>query len=148
MSGWQDLTMEFTFSKREDGQIDAAIVGEHSLLNEALGDSISSLPPRGAPGNGPSTYWIDLARTGAATALESGSDAPFTWGNITLLRIKNGEVEARYDYDEEDVPGETISVARFIALLDEWHSRVEDSAKLATNPLPETYRRNPAHPAS
>jgi hypothetical protein len=74
--GWHDQAVEFTFSTREDGQVDATIVGEHPGLNEALADSISSLPPRGAPGRGPSTYWIDVARAGSIAALESGSDAP------------------------------------------------------------------------
>jgi hypothetical protein len=140
--------VECTFSTREDGQVDAMIVGEHPLLNEALADSISSLPPRGAPGLGPSTYWIDVARAGTIAALESDSDAPFTGGNVTVLRIRDGMVEARFDFDDEALPGDTITVSDFIALLDEWRSRDEDSARVATSPLPKTYRRNPMRPQS
>jgi hypothetical protein len=135
--------VEYRFSTRADGQVDAAVAGDHAVLNDALADSISSLPPRGASGDGPSTYWIEVAREGVLTAHASASQVPFIWGNTTLFRVRGDEVEARYDYDDEGTPGETIALADFVALLDEWRARVLDSAKTATAPLPETYRRNP-----
>lgn len=135
--------MEFAFDTRHDGQVDARIVGDYPLFNEALADSISSLPPRGATGLGPSTYWIDAAREGALNAAREGAERPFTWGNITLLRVRGDGIEARYDYDDDDVAGETIPLADFLSLLEEWRSRIEASARAARLPLPETYRRNP-----
>jgi hypothetical protein len=138
------LSVEFAFNTRDDGQVDARIVGDYPLLNHALADSISSLPPRGETGAGPSTYWIDVARKGAVNAARDRSERLFTGGNITLLRVRGDEVEARYDYDDDDVAGETIPLADFLSLLEEWRSRVETSARNARMPLAETYRRNPA----
>lgn len=138
------LSVEFTFNIRDDGQVDARIVGDYPLFNDALADSISSLPPRGATGAGPSTYWIDIAREGAVTAARDRSERPFTGGNVTLLRVRRDEVEARYDYDDDGVAGETLPLADFLSLLDQWRSRVEASARNARLPLAETYRRNPA----
>jgi len=49
--------MEVRFSVRDDGQVDVHLGPEWPIFNVALNDSISSLPPRGWTGNGPSTYW-------------------------------------------------------------------------------------------
>jgi hypothetical protein len=135
--------MEFAFDTRSDGQVDARIVGEHRLFNDALADSVSSLPPRDELGLGPSTYWIDVARDGAVKAVRNRSERPFIWGNSTLLRVMGNEVEARYDYDDDQTAGETIPLADFLSLLDDWRSRVETSARFSRQALPEPYRRNP-----
>lgn len=74
------MNVGFAFTTRDDGQIDARIVGDHPLFNDALDDSISSLPARGEAGAGPSTYWIDVAREGAVGAARNRSDLPFTRG--------------------------------------------------------------------
>lgn len=137
--------MEPHFNRREDGQIDVDLGPEWPLFTEALNDCVSSLPPRGATGNGPSTYWVDFARLGLDRALASSSDAPFTWGNVTLLRLNAGRVEARLDFEEEDVPGQFLDVSDLRLILDEWRRRIEQSASESNSPLPETYRRNP-HP--
>ena len=135
--------MEAQFTRREDGQVDVDLGPEWRLVTEALNDCVSSLPPRGATGNGPSTYWVDEASAGLDRAQASGTDRPFTWGNITLLRIKQGHVEARYDFDEEDVAGQFLDVGDLRRVLDDWRARIEESASASTSPLPETYRRNP-----
>ena len=137
------LVIEVTFSVRQDGQVDALLGDEWPIFNEALGDSISSLPPRGAPGNGPSTYWIDVAEAGARRAAETSDDAPFTGGNITELRVRDGLVIARYDFAEPDEPVDALPLDDFLELLSRWRERVVESARRATSPLPETYRRNP-----
>jgi hypothetical protein len=136
--------IESRFSTREDGQIDVDLGPDWPLFTDALNDCVSSLPPRGASGNGPSTYWVDVARLGLERALASGTDRPFTWGNITLLRLSDGRVEARYDYDEEDVRGEFLDVDDVRRVLDDWRARIEENASASTSPLPETYRRNPS----
>ena len=135
--------MEFHFSEREDGQVEVDLGPDWPLLTEALSDSVSSLPPRGAPGNGPSTYWVDVALRGLAEAQHTGSNYPFAWGNSTLLRVSEGRVEARYDYDEEDVEGEFLETDTLRVLLERWRERIHESATRSTAPLPETYRRNP-----
>ncbi|WP_157692928.1 hypothetical protein [Pedococcus dokdonensis] len=135
--------MEAQFTSRKDGQVDVDLGPEWRLFTEALNDCVSSLPPRGATGNGPSTYWVDVASIGLDRALASGTDRPFTWGNITLLRLNHGRVEARYDFDEEDVPGQFLDVDDLRRVLDDWRARIDESAAASTSPLPETYRRNP-----
>ena len=135
--------MRVDFPERPHGQIDVRLGDDWPLSNEALADSSSSLPPRGLEVFGPSTYWVDAALDGLEQALADGSDRPFTWGNITLLRVRNGMVEARFDYDEEDVAGEYMSVKDFRTVLREWRGRIETSAAQALSPLPKTYRRNP-----
>jgi hypothetical protein len=135
--------MDARFSSREDGQVDVDLGLNLTLFTEALNDCVSSLPPRGAKGDGPSTYWVDVARVGLDRAVASGSDRPFTWGNITLLRLKEGRVEARYDFDEDDVPGQFLNVEEVRQVLDAWRARIEANASASTSPLPETYRRNP-----
>lgn len=136
--------MELRFIGREDGQVDVDLGPGWALFTEALNDCVSSLPPRGAPGNGPSIYWVDVASRGLERAREAGSDRPFTWGNITLLRLNVGQVEARYDFDDEEVPGQLLDVDEFRRILDEWRVRIEAIASASRSPLPETYRRNPA----
>ena len=133
-----------SFSVRDDLQVDAHLGPEWPVFDHALGDSISSLPPRGAPGNGPSTYWIDQAQEGAVKAHRAEDTKPFLWGNITVLHVECDTVVAKYDYDEDDEPGEALPLEDFLELLAEWRTRVQDSAASATEPLPETYRRNPA----
>lgn len=136
--------MEPRFNVREDGQVDAQLPSAGELLNAALSDSISSLPPRGAPGNGPSTHWVDEALSGLREAQRTNSQRPFLWGNITLLRLMGDEVEARYDFDDEDGAGEFLGVGDFVELLGQWRARIVEQAAQATEPLPDTYRRNPA----
>lgn len=136
--------MEVRFVERDDGQIDAELDSGWSLLAAALNDSVSSLPPRGWKGNGPSTYWVDVALHGLQRAVAAGSDRPFTWGNITLLRLIGGRVEARYDFDEEDVEGQFLEVLAFQEILEGWRRRIAERAATSSAPLPETYRRNPS----
>ena len=136
--------MDAQFTTREDGQIDVALGPDWPLFTEALNDCVSSLPPRGAKGNGPSTYWVDVALGGLDRALASGTDQPFTWGNATLLRVTQGRVEARFDFDEDDVPGEFLDVDDVRRVLSDWRTRIQSSASTSTSRLPDTYRRNPA----
>jgi hypothetical protein len=86
--------VDVTFSLRDDGRVDAHLGEGWRIFQDALDDSISSLPPRGAVGNGPSTYWVDRAKEGARNARRDGDKQPFTSGNITLLRVV-GDAVAR-----------------------------------------------------
>lgn len=113
-------------------------------MTEALNDCVSSLPPRGAGGFGPSPYWVDVATHGLDRALARNDSTPFTTGNATLLRVKDGRVEARYDFDEEDVAGKFIDADALRQLLSDWRGEILLSAARCTAPLPDTYRRNPA----
>jgi len=133
--------MDVIFTVRDDGQVDAQLAGDWPVFNEALRDSVSSLPPRGAPGNGPSTYWIDRAEQGARDACRTGDGRPFLWGNATVLRVADDAVVAWDEFAGDPEP-ETVPLTEFFALLEEWRSRVAAKAAAAVRPLPETYRRN------
>jgi hypothetical protein len=132
----------FTFTRRDDGQIDAVVDG-YDLFNEALADSISSLPPRGADGKGPSPYWIDVALEGARNAASTGDTRPFTGGNITYLRVDGDDVVAGVDYHDDEEFAERMPIETFVALLTQWRSLVVEAQSEATEALPQTYRRNP-----
>jgi len=138
-----DALVEAIFSARDDGQIDVNLGPDWPLFNEALNDCVSSLPPRGAIGLGPSTYWIDVAEQGALRASQQGDETPFTAGNVTRLRVRSGAVTASLDF-AQDEPEEAIPLADFLAILGAWRDRVLDSAAASSAALPETYRRNPA----
>jgi len=138
-----DEGMSIEFSLRDDGQVDANLGADWPIFTDALNDAISSLPPRGAKGNGPSTYWIDLAENGLRRAAQTGESQPFISGNATVLRVSGESVVAAYDYAEPGEPGEQLPLSEFIAILAEWRRLVTESARQATQPLPETYRRNP-----
>jgi hypothetical protein len=135
--------VDVTFSVRDDGQVDAHLGEDWRIFQDALDDSISSLPPRGAVGNGPSTYWVDHAEEGARTAHRHRDERPFTSGNITLLRVVGDAVVATYDFSDDE-QSQAMPLDDFLALLAGWRSRILDSASHARAPLPETYRRNPA----
>jgi hypothetical protein len=135
--------MNVTFTIRDDGQVDAYLDDAWPIFNEALADSISSLPPRGATGRGPSTYWIDIAESGARRAASMQDETPFARGNITMLRVQHGQVVASFDFAGDDEPGEAMPLAEFLGLLAAWRSQVLVTAAHSADPLPETYRRNP-----
>lgn len=95
------------------------------MLQHALEDSLGSRPPRGAPQNGPSTYWIDDAISGLREQLENGDSKPFASGNITYLQLRSGQVEARYDVDADDSDSvDRVPVAEFVELLSDWRQRI------------------------
>jgi hypothetical protein len=132
-----------TFTTRPDGQVDVQLDCDCPLLNDALADSVSSLPPRGEDGVGPSTYWVDVALAGLERALGEGTDRAFAGGNATQFRVFEGRIEARYDYADDDESGEFIEIDVFRSILGEWRDRIVESASAATERLPDTYRRNP-----
>jgi hypothetical protein len=134
---------EVRFSVHDDGQVDAHLGPGWPTFDVALNDSISSLPPRGWPGNGPSTYWIDHADRNARDAHARRDDRPFARGKETVLYVRGGSVVASYGYAHPDKADETMPLTDFLELLADWRRRVADSASTATAPLPETYRRNP-----
>ncbi len=136
--------MQVQFTERDDGQVDVDLGPGWELMTEALNDCVSSLPPRGAADSGPSPYWVDVASLGLDRALATSDPKPFTAGNATLLRLKDGRVEARYDFDEDDVAGQFIDVDALRQLLSDWRALILLSASRSTAPLPDTYRRNPA----
>ncbi|MCP4960166.1 MAG: hypothetical protein GY925_12970 [Actinomycetia bacterium] len=134
-----------TFTTRDDGQVDAHLGGDWPIFNHALGDCISSLPPRGAGGNGPSTYWVDVAANALGRCLASGTDGMISAGNATSLYLQNGWVHTRNDYGDPD-ESEHLGIDDFLDLLHEWRNRIREQVSHSTTPLPDTYRRNETAP--
>jgi hypothetical protein len=84
---------------------------------------------------------VNVADSGARRAAETGDERPFASGNITLLRVEDGDVVAALDFDDDLT--ERLPLVDFLDLLAEWRVRIVESAASASAPLPETYRRNP-----
>ncbi len=140
--------MEYRFEITVDGLV-AVVLSDHvPVLNEALEDSIGSRPPRGAPQDGPSTFWVDRALQGVRARVADGSDEVFASGNVTYLQVRNGKVEARFDYDppDGDIFG-AIEVPAFIQLVEDWRSRILEASSEAEKrlPPPPEARPMPAH---
>ncbi len=85
--------------------MDAAPTGDWPLVEDALDDGISSRPRRGATGSAPSTCWIVVAVADAHRAVETGDEAWFAWGDITLPGGQSRQVVANDEGAEDDAPG-------------------------------------------
>ncbi len=119
------LIVEVEFVDRSDGGVDARVVAHDSMFNEVFTDSINAMAPAGAREPGaPSTYWIDLARASAVAAVEDPSANPIAYGNVTIVTVEDGNVVARFDFDPDDEPGETMPLNQFVEVLDRWRERV------------------------
>lgn len=140
--------MDYRFEVTADGLVRAFLVDVVPVLNEALEDSIGSRPPRGAPQDGPSTFWLDRALQGVRARVADASDEPFASGNTTYLQVRDGKVEARYDYDppDDDCFG-VIAVEKFIQLVEDWRARILEVSPEADKrvPPPPEARAMPPH---
>lgn len=106
--------MDFEFVVNGEGLVDVLLRDEDlPILSDALSDSVGTRPPRGARQDGPSTYWLDHALNDLRARLEDSSEEAFASGNITYLQLKEGVVEARYDYD--DVASEYVNAVAGVA---------------------------------
>ena len=131
------LVVEVDFMERADGGIDARVVGSESMFNEVFGDSINALAPAGAVDpTAPSTYWIDRARAYALAANEDPSANPIAHGNVTIVTVEDGSVVARFDFDPDNEPGESIPLSQFIELLDRWRELLLDRCPSAAENYP------------
>ena len=129
--------MDYDFTVTNEGLVDVNIDDNLLLLSEALRDSIGTRPPRGAPQDGPSTYWIDHAVTHLEARMEDGGREPFASGNAAYLQLRNGVVEARYDFDaEEDEILDAVPAHQFLALLRAWRESVLAESPAADKRIP------------
>ena len=129
--------MNYDFTVTNQGLVDVTVDDNLSLLSEALKDSIGTRPPRGAPQDGPSTYWIDHAVTYLEARIQDGGREPFASGNATYLQLRNGVVEARYDFDaEEDEILDAVPADEFLALLRAWRESVLAESPVADKRMP------------
>lgn len=128
--------MEWTFIRREGRGIDVDLGPEHPGWNEALADSISSMPPRSSWRRGLSTYWIDHVLDGLRAGGDDG--VALTSGNSTEIVTDGGAVLARSLYELfEDEP---MSRELFEGLLVAWRAEVVEHR--GEFRIDKTYRRN------
>lgn len=130
------MPMQWTYVRTPGRGIDVDLGVDHPGWNETLADSISSMPPKGSPDHGLSTYWIDHV----LTALRS--DAPegraLSFGNSTEIVMGHGLVLARSLY--ETFNEEEMDAGAFEHLLVGW--RAEVTVHGNEFHIEETYRRN------
>jgi hypothetical protein len=135
--------MEVDFVQlRDDGTVDARLGPGFHVFNEALADSISSIPPRGSTERHLSTYWIDQTLDRLVAMRTKGEHGRIASGNAYSIRYSGDLVTAVFDFGDDDSI-EAMQVDEFIDLLKRWGSRVRQVQKDETREIPETYRRNP-----
>jgi hypothetical protein len=120
----QTVRVNFAFTVRGDGIIEARTGSGDGVLDHALNDAVSSRAPRGAFFPGPSTYWIDRTAKALRRAIAEGHEKPFASGNATYLRLDGDRVVAGYDFDPDEREGESLPLVEFLRLLNEWRRRV------------------------
>lgn len=105
--------------------VELVLTDDLPVLREALADCISTHPPSGAGQDGPSTYWIDRALRYLESRLEDGGKEPLASGCCTYLQVREGVVEARYEFGvEDDDLGDVVPAEELLALLRAWRERV------------------------
>lgn len=140
--------MRYRFHRTDNGSIGVTLDDDLPLLRDALEDSLGTRPPRGAPQDGPSTYWLDEAINRLRGRMESGGQEPFASGNTTYLQLRDGQVEARYDYDpiDSDIVGR-VEPAGLLDLLTEWRRLVVEASPEAARRMPPPRPARPMPPS-
>jgi hypothetical protein len=139
--------MEYAFTVSAAGFVDVALADELPYLRHALEDSLGTRPPRGAPQDGPSTYWIDQALAELSKRLTYGGKDSIASGNITYLVVRGQTVQARLDIDSEDDQNyDAVPVDDFIELLSAWRARVMLQSPSADKRLPPPQPARPMPP--
>jgi hypothetical protein len=139
--------MEYEFTVSDAGLVEVTLADDLPYLRHALEDSLGTRPPRGAPQDGPSTYWIDttLAQLNDR-AIDGGTD-PIAAGNITYLIVRDGSVQARLDVDsDEDDNYDAVPIEDFLALLRAWRTRVMEVSPAADTRVPKPRAARPMPP--
>jgi hypothetical protein len=141
--GHSEPVLEVQFVQlRDDGTVDARLGPEWPIFNEALADTVSSLPPRGSPERHLSTYWIDNTLHRLRRMRQSNEVGPIAGGNAYSLVLAGDEVVAVFDYgDEESV--ERLPADEVDRLLAAWRTHVVETQLHEQREVPQTYRRNP-----
>ena len=58
--------------------------------------------------------------------------------------MNGDQVIAACDFDPEELDAESMAMSDFLWVLRQWRQRVLEARETIDEPLPETYRRNPA----
>jgi len=141
--GKHEWVLEVQFLQlRDDGTVDARLGPDWPIFNEALADTVSSLPPRGSAEQHLSTYWIDNTLHRLRRMRASNEAGPIAGGNAYSLVLSGDEVQAIFDYGDEDSV-ERLHADEVDRLLTAWRERVVEAQRFEQRRVPETYRRNP-----
>ncbi len=141
--------MRYQFIHNDDGLVDVSLDDDLPLIQHALEDSLGTRPPRGAPQDGPSTYWLDHAITGLRERMESGGSEPFVSGNITYLQLRGDWVEARLDVDpiDSDIV-DRVEATDLLELLTQWRTVVLEASPEAASRVPPPRPARPMPPST
>jgi hypothetical protein len=126
---------------RDYGTVDAVLGPKWPIFNDALADTVSSLPPRGSSERHLSTYWIDNTLNRLRRMRQSGEMGPIASGNAYSLVLVGDEVQAVFDYGDDSV--ERLPADEVDRLLVAWREHVVKAQQHERRVVPETYRRNP-----
>lgn len=138
--------MQCTFDVSSEGLVDLT-VKDMPILSHAFRDSLGSRPPRGAPQDGPSTYWLDDAITKLRARLVDGQTDAFASGNVTYLQLREGMVEARFEFDPPDSESfEKVDPEELLTVLIDWRQRVLDVSPTAAERVPPPPAARPMPP--
>lgn len=139
--------MEYEFTVSNEGLVEVALADDLPYMSHALEDSLGTRPPRGAPQDGPSTYWIDTTLAQLNGRMIDGGADPIASGNITYLIVRDGSVQARLDIDSDDDDNyDAVPVEDFLALLRAWRSRVMLESPVANTRMPPPRAARPMPP--
>ena len=122
---------------RDDGTIDARLGPEWPIFNEALADTVSSVPPRGSSERHLSTYWIDNTLRRLRSMRQERTIGQIASGNAYSLILDGDHVVAVFDYGDED-SRERLAVDEVIELLIGWREAVSVAQATEHRIVPET----------
>jgi hypothetical protein len=123
------------------------LLGDLPLMREALEDSIGTYPPGGGDQDCPSTYWLDRALKYLRYRLEDGGKEPLASGNATYLQVRDGMVEAHYEFGtENDDPFDAVPGEELVELLNAWREKVLQESACADKRIPPPPKAYPMPP--
>ncbi|GAA1591956.1 hypothetical protein GCM10009789_52540 [Kribbella sancticallisti] len=101
--------------------VELVLADDLPLLKAALKDCIGTHPCRS---EAPPTYWIDRAIRYLELRLEDSGKEPLASGNATYLQVRDGIVEARYEFAPDDDRFDAVPAEELLGLLRDWRRRV------------------------
>ncbi|WP_020390101.1 hypothetical protein [Kribbella catacumbae] len=112
------LPVKYEFVVIPGCSVELLLTDDLPVLREALADCISTHPPW-------STYWIDRAVKYLEYRLEDGGKEPLASGCCTYLQMRDGLVEARYEFGvEDDDLCDVVPAEELLTLLRAWREKV------------------------
>jgi hypothetical protein len=131
VDGKEVAAVEYQLVVTAEGSIELELTDEFPLLKEALRDCIGAHPCRGA---GSSMYWVDRAVKYLEQRLEDGGKEPLASGKATYLQVRDGLVEARYEFALDDEVFDAVPAGELLSALRTLRQRMAELTPRATRP--------------